>query len=104
MMAPGTRQVLSGQGPFELVIGNAADVTLSFNGKPVQVGSTAAILGNPLRALVAGARFAEACGEPLQPGWIVMAGGATAAEALSAGVYAEMEMQSLGRVGFSVSA
>lgn len=79
-------------------------LVMSFNGKPVQVGSTAAILGNPLRALVAGARFAEACGEPLQPGWIVMAGGATAAEALSAGVYAEMEMQSLGRVGFSVSA
>jgi len=33
----------------------------------------------------------------------INAGGATAAEALTAGTYVEMEMQSLGRVGFSVT-
>ena len=60
-------------------------LVMTFNGKPVQIGSTAAILGHPLRSLVAAARFAQAAGEPLQAGWIVMAGGATAAEALSAG-------------------
>jgi len=37
MMAPGTRQALSGQGPFELVIGNAADVSLTLDGKPVDL-------------------------------------------------------------------
>jgi cytoskeleton protein RodZ len=37
MMAPGTRQTLSGQGPFELVIGNAADVSLTLDGKPVDL-------------------------------------------------------------------
>jgi 2-oxo-3-hexenedioate decarboxylase len=41
------------------------------------------ILGHPLRSLVAAARISAAAGEPLQAGWIVMAGGATAAEALA---------------------
>jgi 2-oxo-3-hexenedioate decarboxylase len=79
-------------------------MVLSFNGKPVQIGSSAAILGHPLRSLVAAARFAAEAGEPLQAGWIVMAGGATAAEALSAGIYVENEIQHLGRVAFSVTA
>ncbi len=77
---------------------------MSFNGKPAQIGSSAAILGHPLRSLVVAARFAAEAGEPLQAGWIVMAGGATAAEALSAGVYVENEIQHLGRVAFSVTA
>ena len=38
-----------------------------------------------------------------QPGWIVMAGGATAAEALAPGTWVECEIQHLGRVGFTVS-
>jgi 2-oxo-3-hexenedioate decarboxylase len=79
-------------------------LVMSFNGKPIQIGSTAAILGDPLRALVAAARFAAEANEPLQPGWIVMAGGATAAEHLSPGVWVETEMQHLGRVAFSVQA
>lgn len=77
-------------------------MVMSFNGKAVQIGSSAAILGHPLRSLVAAARFAAAAGEPLQPGWTVMAGGATVAEALAAGVHAETEVQHLGRVAFSV--
>ena len=79
-------------------------LVLSFNGKPVQIGSTAAIMGHPLRSLVAAARFAEEAGEPLKPGWIVMAGGATAAEPLVAGHYVELEMENMGRVAFGVSA
>ena len=78
-------------------------LVLSFDGKAVQVGSSAAILGHPLRALVAAARFAAVAKEPLQPGWIVMAGGATAAEALTAGTWVEQEIQELGRVAFSVT-
>jgi 2-oxo-3-hexenedioate decarboxylase len=76
---------------------------MSFNGRPVQIGSSAAILGDPARALAAAARFAAEAGEPLQPGWIVMAGGATAAEALSPGTWVELEAQHLGRTAFSVS-
>jgi len=78
-------------------------MVLSFNGKPMQIGSSAAILGHPLRSLVSAARFAAEAGEPLQAGWIIMAGGATAAEALAIGVYVEHEVQHLGRVAFSVT-
>jgi 2-oxo-3-hexenedioate decarboxylase len=77
-------------------------MVMSFNGKPVQIGSSAAIMGHPLRALVAAARFAAQADEPLQPGWIVTAGGATAAEALAPGTWVEHEVQHLGRVAFSV--
>ncbi len=43
-------------------------IVVSFNGSPVLVGSTAAILGHPLRSLVAAARFAAEADEPLQAG------------------------------------
>jgi 2-oxo-3-hexenedioate decarboxylase len=76
---------------------------VSFNGSPVLVGSTAAILGHPLRSLVAAARFAAEADEPLQPGWIVMAGGASHAEALAPGLYVECEVQNLGRCSFTVA-
>jgi len=37
MMSPGARQVLSGPAPFELVIGNAGDVTLTLDGRAVDL-------------------------------------------------------------------
>lgn len=77
-------------------------MVLSFDGRPVQIGSTAAILGNPARSLAAAARMSAASGERLEAGWIVMAGGATAAEALRPGVYVQLDVQSLGTVSFSV--
>ena len=77
-------------------------IVVSFNGTPVLVGSTAAILGHPLRSLVAAARFAAEAEEPLREGWIVMAGGASHAEALKPGLWVECEVQNLGRCGFSV--
>lgn len=77
-------------------------IIVSFNGQPMLVGCTAAILGNPLRSLVAAARFAGQANEPLRAGWIVMAGGASHAEALKPGLWVEAEVQNLGRVGFSV--
>ena len=76
---------------------------MEFNGRPRQIGSSAAILGNPVRALVAAARLSAAAGEPLQAGWIIMAGGATAAEALSPGDYVRNSVQHLGTVAFSVA-
>jgi 2-oxo-3-hexenedioate decarboxylase len=78
-------------------------IVVSFNGTPVLVGSTAAILGHPLRSLVAAARFADEANEPLLPGWMVMAGGASHAEALKPGLWVECEVQNLGRCGFSVA-
>jgi 2-oxo-3-hexenedioate decarboxylase len=75
---------------------------LEIDGVARQIGSSAAILGNPIRSLVAAARLAAAAGEPLRAGDIVMAGGATAAEALAIGSRVRLEVQRLGRVEFSV--
>lgn len=78
-------------------------LVLSINGTPRQIGSTAGILGNPLRSLVAAARLSASANEPLQAGWLVMAGGATAAEALKPGQFVALEMQGLGRVEFNTT-
>jgi len=77
-------------------------LVLALDGRPVQIGSTAALLGHPLRSLVAAARMSGAAGEPLQAGWIVMAGGATPAEWIKPGQYVSVEMQGLGSAGFHV--
>jgi 2-oxo-3-hexenedioate decarboxylase len=78
-------------------------IVVSFNGRARLVGSTAAILGHPIRSLVAAARFAATAGEPLRAGWIVMAGAASQAEELSPGMWVECEMQHLGRTAFWVA-
>lgn len=77
---------------------------MSFDGRAVQIGSSAAILGHPLRALVAAARLAAEAGEPLEPGDIVLAGAATNAEALRPGVQIRLEVQNLGITEFGVAA
>lgn len=77
-------------------------LVLSLDGRPVQFGSTAAILGDPLRSLVAAARLSAAAGEPLRAGWVVMAGGATPAEWIHPGQHVGLAMQHLGRVSFHV--
>lgn len=79
-------------------------LTLSINGQVAQIGSTAAILGHPLRSLVAAARLSAAAGEPLQAGWVVMAGGATPAEWLKPGQHIAIEMERLGSAGFHIQA
>jgi len=79
-------------------------LTLNINGRVVQIGSTAAILGHPLRSLTAAARLAAAAGEPLQAGAVVMAGGATAAEWIRPGAYVSVDMEGLGHAGFRVGA
>lgn len=76
-------------------------LVMSINGEARQIGSTAGILGHPLRSLVAAARLSAAAGEPLQAGWIVMAGGATAAEALAPGQHVGLEMNRIGAVSFT---
>jgi 2-oxo-3-hexenedioate decarboxylase len=77
---------------------------LSIDGAARQIGSSAAILGHPIRSLVAAARLAEAAGEPLKAGDIIMAGGATAAEPLSPGQHVRIEIQRLGMAEFVVKA
>jgi 2-oxo-3-hexenedioate decarboxylase len=79
-------------------------MVMSFNGVPVQIGSSAAILGHPLRALVSAARLAGEQGVVLEPGWIVMAGAATAAEALKADLHVMLEAEQLGTVEMTTTA
>lgn len=60
-------------------------VTLAVNGQPVSSASTAAILGDPWESLRSAARLASGAGIVLEPGWIVLAGGITAAVPLNPG-------------------
>lgn len=78
-------------------------LVMSIDGRAVQVGSTAALLGDPLRSLVAAARVSAEAGEPLEAGWIVLAGGATPAEWIHPGQHISMRMQGLGSVGFQLA-
>lgn len=78
-------------------------MVLEFDGEAVQVGSSAAILGNPYRSLVAAARMAGEAGGELTAGSIVLAGAATAAEALKPGVHVRVNTEKLGVAEFTVS-
>jgi 2-oxo-3-hexenedioate decarboxylase len=77
-------------------------MVMEIDGIARQVGSSAAILGHPVHSLVAAARLMEQRGESLQPGDIVLAGAATAAEALAVGQHVRLSVQGLGEVGFVV--
>jgi len=77
-------------------------VILEIDGEVVQVGSTAAILGHPIRSLVAAARLVAEAGEQINAGDIVMAGGITAAPNLAPGQTVRTTVQNLGAVMFQV--
>lgn len=92
-------------GPWQRADADIANlgIILSVNGRGAGFGSTAAILGHPIRSLVAAARMSAERGFPLQAGDIVLAGGATAAATLHPGDHVLLEMEALGRVQFSVA-
>lgn len=77
-------------------------MVMSFDGRAVQIGSSAAVLGHPLRALVGASRLVAESGGRLEAGWTVMAGGATAAEVLTSGLHVRLEAQNMGAVSFKV--
>ncbi|WP_229215721.1 2-keto-4-pentenoate hydratase [Duganella sp. CY15W] len=79
---------------------NNRGVTMRFNGRPVALGSTGAILGNPLRSVVQASQLASACGMVLPAGSLIMAGAATAAEALQPGLHVSVDIGGLGRAEF----
>lgn len=78
-------------------------MSVSVNGRPQTFGSTAAIMGDPLRSLVSAARLVALSGEALEAGHIVMAGGATAAFELHVGMHVQLEVEHLGRTSFTVA-
>jgi len=89
-------------GPFSppaTDVGNLG-MLLEVDGRAVEIGSSAGILGHPLRSLVAAAHLAWDAGEPLRAGQVVMAGGATAATPLRPGAHVRVEVERLGRAEF----
>jgi 2-oxo-3-hexenedioate decarboxylase len=82
---------------------SALPISLKFDGLTVEQGSSAAILGNPYQSLVEAARLAGASGITLEAGWIVLAGGATAAAALRPGTQVTVETPLLGSAALNIA-
>ncbi|GHJ93796.1 4-oxalocrotonate decarboxylase [Streptomyces sp. NE5-10] len=72
-------------------------VVLELDGRPAETGSTAAILGHPLRALAAAARLTG----PLATGTVILAGAATAAVPLPPGTHVRATVARLGTVSLT---
>ncbi|MDN5892402.1 MAG: fumarylacetoacetate hydrolase family protein [Nocardioides sp.] len=76
----------------------ALEVALSVDGTEAARGSSADILGDPLLALAAVKRMAREHGLELPAGSVILAGAATAAVPLEAGVTVTADLAGLGRV------
>jgi 2-oxo-3-hexenedioate decarboxylase len=74
-------------------------VLLEVDGRVVEIGSTAAILGDPRRAFT----DAERLSGGLTDGWIVLAGAATAAVAVEAGQTVRVTVEKLGTASLRAS-
>jgi 2-oxo-3-hexenedioate decarboxylase len=87
-------------GAWQPVPAGLADlaVVLEVDGDVVRTGSTAAILGDPRRALVEGVRLAGEHGVRLREGWVFLAGAATAAVPLRPGARVRAEVAGIGSV------
>lgn len=82
------------------MLGNAGTV-LRRDGRIAQAGSTAAILGHPLRTVVEASKLLADAGLTLPAGSLIMAGAATAAEALAPGMHIDVSVTGLGECGFT---
>jgi len=83
---------------------NHLDVTMQFDGETVQAGSTHAILGDPLKSLIAAARLATKYGVTIPKGAVVLAGAATPANYLKRNQQVRVAISGIGEVGFKTSA
>jgi 2-oxo-3-hexenedioate decarboxylase len=79
-------------------------IAMSFDEQVLESGSSAAIMGDPVRSLMAAARLAAESGLTLESGWLVLAGGATAALPLVAGARVSVAVESLGTAQLEVRA
>ncbi|WP_431934602.1 2-keto-4-pentenoate hydratase [Micromonospora sp. RP3T] len=78
-------------------------VLLEVDGRAVQIGSTAAILGDPRRALPEAVRLAGAHGVELVDGSVLLAGAATAAVPLRSGAHVRVTVEKLGTASLRVA-
>jgi 2-oxo-3-hexenedioate decarboxylase len=92
-------------GPWQAAnfqLGNRG-VLLEVDDRLVQAGSTAAILGDPVRAVPAAIRMAARYGITLAAGTVLLAGAATPAVAVQPGRAVTAAVSGLGRVRFAVA-
>lgn len=80
-----------------------AGVQMRFDGRDVQVGSTAAILGDPLRSIVQASRVVAEASVVLPAGSLIMAGAATVAVALEPGLHVQCVISGLGQAEFTTT-
>ncbi|MFG2007020.1 2-keto-4-pentenoate hydratase [Spirillospora sp. NPDC048911] len=73
-------------------------LVMEIDGRIAQTGSSAAILGDPVRSLRAAVRLARDAGTPLEPGSIILAGSATAAVPLPKDAHVRITGAGLGSV------
>jgi 2-oxo-3-hexenedioate decarboxylase len=78
-------------------------VLLELDGRVVETGSTAAILGDPLRALDRGVRLAGEAGVRLEGDWVFLAGAATAAVPMPSGGYVRAVVEGLGTAALGMA-
>lgn len=76
---------------------------LEIDGHAVEIGSSAAILGHPLRSLAAASKMFAQRGLTLPAGAVVLAGGATAAVPFQAGRTASLTAERIGRVSLGIA-
>ncbi len=81
--------------PISVPVDNLGMV-LKVNGSPVQFGSSAALLGDPVLSLVELVKLLAKQGKSLPAGSIVLAGAATAAVPLNIGDHVAVEVEKLG--------
>jgi 2-oxo-3-hexenedioate decarboxylase len=77
-------------------------MVMHINNEPIRIGSSAAILGDPLRSIEAASRLAHQYEQEIPAGSIILAGAATAAEFLKKDDYISLEVERLGSVKFKV--
>ncbi|KPD11057.1 2-keto-4-pentenoate hydratase [Phaeobacter sp. 11ANDIMAR09] len=78
-------------------------MVVEVDGSTRAVGSSAAILGNPVRSLIAASRMLAKWGHSLKEGDILLAGAATEALPLSPGQSFRTMVQNLGHVSFQTT-
>lgn len=90
-------------GPWQSLPEDVSDlaVTLTMDGRIAATGSTAAILGDPIRAVEATLRMAATYGFQLPTGTVILAGAATEALALTPDTAVEATVEGLGAARFT---
>lgn len=93
--------ILGAWQPFNASLENVGMI-LEVNQRPVHIGSSAAILGDPLRSFIAATRLAAKYHQFIEEGSVILAGAATPAVYVEDGQYVSVRIQNLGSAGINI--